>query len=289
MIRNPPSVSIGVPVYNAMPYIKASLESLLSQDYVNYDLIISDNQSTDGTFEWVEQRVRNDPRVRLIRQNTNIGGLANFNFVLSAAKGDYFMWAAGDDLWSPDWISSIMSRIALNPDSIGGFGIKTFIDAHDNPHPTPSRLDVALLETSNAYLRLWRYWCIPWIADDSIYNGIYKRDILNGHYAQPHFFTRYYTSASDSYCWYLVFCGPIVKAEGIMKYRIHDTSASGKKRPLHEEVIDILNRIHFSERALQKAGMPLLFRAPFMLLFTLKQIAFAAYFGGRLALGLPRR
>ena len=103
-LNNKPAVSIGMPVYNGEKYIREALDSLLAQTFTDFELIISDNCSGDNTAKICQEYVTKNTRVRCIRQNKNIGASANFEFVLNQAKGKYFMWAAFDDYWLPDFI-----------------------------------------------------------------------------------------------------------------------------------------------------------------------------------------
>ncbi len=101
-------VSIGMPVYNGEPFIREAIESLLAQNYTNFELIISDNASTDFTDAICREYAAKDARIRYVRQPENRGGIANFLFVLNEAVGEYFMWAAADDWWSQDWLSALV-------------------------------------------------------------------------------------------------------------------------------------------------------------------------------------
>lgn len=96
MAKNP-TVSIGMPVYNGAKYIIEALDSLLTQTYTDFELIISDNASTDETQSICEEYARKDKRIRYIRQNENMGAAKNFQVVLDESVGEYFMWAAHDD------------------------------------------------------------------------------------------------------------------------------------------------------------------------------------------------
>lgn len=110
------SVSIGMPVYNAASCIRESLDSLLAQTYKNFELIISDNASSDNTDKICQAYAKKDKRVRYIRQKENIGACENFNFVLKQATGEYFMWASDDDLWDVDFIKCIMDEYRKTPE-----------------------------------------------------------------------------------------------------------------------------------------------------------------------------
>jgi glycosyltransferase involved in cell wall biosynthesis len=129
MSENLPTVSIGMPVYNGAAYICEALDCLLAQTFTNFELIISDNASTDTTQTICEEYVRRDLRIRYVRQSVNQGALANFQFVLDQAQGKFFMWAAADDRWDANWIESIHVRIR-DEDQIAGFGELIHIDDH---------------------------------------------------------------------------------------------------------------------------------------------------------------
>lgn len=120
MYKNPLLVSIGLPTYNGEKYITQALKSLLSQSYKNIEINISDNHSTDKTPEICKTYAHKYPHIKYFRQKKMITPVDNFNFVLSKAKGEYFMWAADDDYWSPNLIEVIMNEyLKINDDKIG--------------------------------------------------------------------------------------------------------------------------------------------------------------------------
>lgn len=106
-----PKVSIGMPVYNGEAFIRAAVESLLAQTFKDFELIISDNASTDLTEKICRDYASKDPRIRYVRQKNNIGALGNFLFVLNEAAGDYFMWNAADDYRSSDCVEYYLDNI----------------------------------------------------------------------------------------------------------------------------------------------------------------------------------
>src|SRR5688500_6871770 len=99
MTRTSPIVTIGMPVFNGEASVRQAIECLLGQTFAEFELIISDNASRDGTEAICREYAASDSRVRYIRQNENLGVLANFEFVLDQAGGEFFMWAAADDEW----------------------------------------------------------------------------------------------------------------------------------------------------------------------------------------------
>lgn len=104
-----PRVSIGMPVFNGADGICRALDSLLTQSFQDFELIISDNASTDLTAEICQEYATRDARIRYVRQPRNIGPFANFDYVLRAAQGELFMWAAHDDKWNPRFIENALS------------------------------------------------------------------------------------------------------------------------------------------------------------------------------------
>jgi glycosyltransferase involved in cell wall biosynthesis len=101
-------VSIGMPIYNGEGLLRQALDSLLAQDYENFELIISDNASTDKTQEICLEYAARDDRIHYYRNDENIGPLRNFNRAFELSGGQYFMWAAHDDRWERNFISRLM-------------------------------------------------------------------------------------------------------------------------------------------------------------------------------------
>ena len=104
MSQNNPLISIGMPVYNGANFIREALDSILSQTYENFELIISDNASTDETEKICREYMTKDARVRYYRSQQNLGAAWNFNRVFELSSGKYFKWAAHDDLIAPDFL-----------------------------------------------------------------------------------------------------------------------------------------------------------------------------------------
>lgn len=107
-----PKVSIGMPVYNGELFICEALDSLLAQTFTDFELIISDNGSTDTTEIICKKYVEKDRRIRYLRQAENKGAISNFKFVLDEAVGEYFMWAAADDVWDHEWINKLLPMVS---------------------------------------------------------------------------------------------------------------------------------------------------------------------------------
>lgn len=112
---NRPQVSIGMPVCNGEPFIREALDSLLAQTFTDFELIISDNASTDGTGVICQEYAAKDARIRYVRQSVNLGATGNFRYVLDEANGEYFMWAAADDVLGPEFIHELLRVLLCNP------------------------------------------------------------------------------------------------------------------------------------------------------------------------------
>ena len=90
-----------MPVFNGEKYLKESVESILQQSYQNFELIISDNASTDRTSEICRRYLAKDSRISYYRNKENLGGPKNYNRVFELSSAEYFKWAAADDIACP--------------------------------------------------------------------------------------------------------------------------------------------------------------------------------------------
>lgn len=104
-----PRVTIGMPVYNGEQFLRQALDSILAQTYTNFELIISDNCSTDQTASICQEYAAKDARIRYIRQQQNRGATPNFNLLVPLARGAFFKWAAHDDVIAPTYLERCMA------------------------------------------------------------------------------------------------------------------------------------------------------------------------------------
>ena len=123
-----PLVTIGMPIYNEERFLERTLESLRRQDYPNFEILISDNASTDRTGEIAQSIADVDPRVTYERTEENIGVAANFRRVEEKAQGKYFMWAAGHDVWSKNLLSDSVAALETNNAAAIAFATSHWID-----------------------------------------------------------------------------------------------------------------------------------------------------------------
>jgi glycosyltransferase involved in cell wall biosynthesis len=115
MVEKKPKVSIGLPVYNGEQFLEGAINSILSQTFTDFELIISDNASTDKTREICQIFMAKDPRIHYSRNDTNLGGGNNTNHTFYLSKGKYFCWASHDDLYAPQYLEKCVGVLVQDP------------------------------------------------------------------------------------------------------------------------------------------------------------------------------
>lgn len=134
-IVNQPLVCIGMPVFNGEKYLRISMESLLAQSYEDFQLIISDNASTDATEQICREYQSKDSRITYFRNTKNIGMNKNFNLTFELSKSKYFMWAAYDDFWDKTYVEKCLGKLEQNPEAVMSTCNIGFIDESGNILP----------------------------------------------------------------------------------------------------------------------------------------------------------
>jgi glycosyltransferase involved in cell wall biosynthesis len=110
-----PQISVGLPVYNAEAYLVEAIESHLSQSYADFELVISDNASTDATRSICESYAKRDSRIKYFRQKENWGASWNHARVFSLCNREYFRWAAADDIPSAALLEETVHLLQADP------------------------------------------------------------------------------------------------------------------------------------------------------------------------------
>jgi glycosyltransferase involved in cell wall biosynthesis len=113
-----PTLSIGLAVYNGQNYIREALDSILGQTFRDFELIISDNASTDETGDICKEYQAKDSRIKYHRNESNIGGANNENLTAKLAIGKYFRWAAHDDVCAPALFEKCIQVLEENPNLV---------------------------------------------------------------------------------------------------------------------------------------------------------------------------
>jgi glycosyltransferase involved in cell wall biosynthesis len=165
-----PRLTIGLPVRNGEACLQEALDSILGQTFEDFELILSDNASTDRTRKICEACVAQDSRVRYVRHEEDQGAAGNFNFVVHEARGEYFKWASHDDRLLPTLLERSIAVMDADPEvalchprtaMIDGAGNHTrdFVDdlnlMHDQPHQRMGHL-VTHMRLCNAVMGVMR-------------------------------------------------------------------------------------------------------------------------------------
>lgn len=118
-----PMVTIGVPLFNNELTVAKTIESVIKQNYPNIEVVLSDDYSTDNTYDICISLTRDFKNIRIVKQAENLGLYKNFKFVLDEAKGQYFMWLCGDDSISEDYISNNVYFLAKNLEYVSAYSL----------------------------------------------------------------------------------------------------------------------------------------------------------------------
>jgi glycosyltransferase involved in cell wall biosynthesis len=138
-----PRVTIGLPVYNGEEYLEESLDGLLGQTFEDFELIISDNASTDRTPQICHEYAARDSRIRYVRREANMGAVPNHNSLVPLARGTYFKWASHDDLYAPALLERCLDALESMPSVVLAHVWDGVVDEKGNLTPVPYVLETA--------------------------------------------------------------------------------------------------------------------------------------------------
>jgi glycosyltransferase involved in cell wall biosynthesis len=174
-VEDRPPLSIGMPVYNAERFVEQGIRSILNQTVTDFELILSDNASTDRTAEICRDFASQDRRIRFYKSEFNKGGGWNHNRVLELARGRYFKWQSNDDLCDPSMVEKCIDALERDPSAVLAHPETTIIDQNggiiehyaldlrtDSPDPAVRFSDLIMNY----------HWCYQ------IY-GVIRKDILD--------------------------------------------------------------------------------------------------------------
>lgn len=154
-----PRVSIGLPVYNGERYLRNNLDSLLAQTFTDFEVVISDNASTDRTPEICRDYVAQDPRVCYFSNEENRGISWNHNNVFSLSQGEYFLWIGHDDLLAPQYLERCVAILDTHPSVVLCYSRSQRIDEHGQCFADKHH-DLAT-ESENRLVRFRDLVCVP--------------------------------------------------------------------------------------------------------------------------------
>ena len=190
-----PRVSVSLPVFNGEQFVAHAIQSVLDQDFADFELIITDNQSTDRTEDICRGFAEQDRRVRYVRNERNLGAGGNFNRGFELARGEFFKWIAHDDLISPSYLRLGVERLEQDPAATVAYGNLTLIDSSghlidaegslDKRYREANRIlpDMARLSPHDRFRLMLDY---GW-SDNAIFGVIRSSMLKNGSLHKPYF------------------------------------------------------------------------------------------------------
>jgi glycosyltransferase involved in cell wall biosynthesis len=123
-----PVVSIGMPVFNAQKYLGQALDAILAQTYLHFEVIIFDNASSDRTHEICLDYAALDSRIRYERIDQPVSVTESYNRLVELARGEYFKWAAPDDLMDPAFLERCVNILNRKPEILISYPRTRLID-----------------------------------------------------------------------------------------------------------------------------------------------------------------
>ena len=151
-----PLISVGMPVYNGERFVAESIESVLAQTEGGFELIIADNASTDGTEAICRDYAARDPRIRYVRNDSNIGAAGNYNKLVQLARAEYFRWSNADDLLAPTLHEQCLATLRAHPEAVLAYGKTVLIDSKgETIEPYEDDLDINDPQPSERLRRFW--------------------------------------------------------------------------------------------------------------------------------------
>lgn len=165
-----PQVSVGMPVYNGEDGLEDAIQDILKQSFKDIEIVISDNGSTDGTADICQKYAAQDDRIRYVRQPETVCATDNFNFVLKESRAPFFMWAAHDDVRSPDFIEKLLAALQNNDEAILACG-----DIVNTGGEAPVEVPIDFANENWSPIKRLRRTAI-----DQLYQlyGLWRRDLL---------------------------------------------------------------------------------------------------------------
>ena len=113
-----PRLSVVMPVHNALPYLDEAIESILRQTFADFEFVILDDGSTDGSSEALRGWARRDPRIRLVRSGTRLGPAGSSNRVVAEAQGPIVARMDADDVAHPERLKNQLTLLEAEPDAV---------------------------------------------------------------------------------------------------------------------------------------------------------------------------
>jgi glycosyltransferase involved in cell wall biosynthesis len=215
--EQPPALSIGLAVRNGREVVGRCIESVLSQDFTDFELVIRDNVSDDGTIAMLEDYARSDRRIALSVNEINVGSHENMRLVFNDSRGTLFRWISADDWLEPGCLSACVRALESRPDAIG---VTTWFTIHTPDGSTRYEEYQGEFPTSPDPARRFERMLWYFHAGDAKYDpvyGMYRREPLaRAHPLRPSERNDWLLSAE------LALMGPIINVDERLANRTRD-------------------------------------------------------------------
>lgn len=216
-----PRLTIGLPVYNGENYLAEALDDLLGQSYTDFELVISDNASTDRTEEICRAYAENDDRIRYVRQPVNTGAAENHNFVFRQAQGEYFKWASHDDRYGKDLLLRCVDALDADPRLVLAHAWQAIVGADGEIR---QRVDYPLRTDVPSAAERFRSMLFAVGGDD--FYGVIRSDVLRRTRLQESYHHADRTIVSD-----LALRGPFHQVPELLYFRRDHPDRAERARP----------------------------------------------------------
>lgn len=172
-----PKVTIGLPCYNEAPFIEETVRSLLAQTDDDFELLICDNGSNDGTLEIIRRVTEGDSRVVIHPSEKNMGAPANFLRAFDLASSPYFMWMGAHDVIAKDYVKKLRLVLDADADCCLAYADSIYI-AKDGSDIPGERIESGLDLSSDSALE--RFKTVLWqLIRCDMFNGLIRRDLIS--------------------------------------------------------------------------------------------------------------
>lgn len=220
-----PLVSLGLPVYNGERFLPELLDSLLRQTHQHFELIISDNASTDGTLDICDDYAKRDARIAVHRTPINQGSAWNHRRVCELATGPYFKWLGADDVADPRFVEVALAALLREPTAVNAYPLTVVIDDFGTEiMRTDERLPIDSPDVVTRFSALLRSFSVT----HCMFYGVFRKALMSK--ARP---MGSFLAADRCMLAELALYGPYVRVEEFLMYRrIH---AAHKARTHAEE------------------------------------------------------
>lgn len=238
-----PLVSVCIPVYNGLKYLGETISSVLAQNCPQLEIVVQDNASTDGTWEYLQELAIVHPELAIGRNESNVGMAPNWNLAVNRARGEYIMLLSADDLLEPGFLNTclaVFSREAVDVVSANHFWLR-----NGEKHRRKMKVAAGGHQNFSAMILLQNPFSINFT--------LFSREIVEQLRVSGNLFAVNYFSCDYDLWLRLALAGKRIfyLDEPLGTYRTHQENLSRQTMRMHRHAALIVLRHH---KALEKAA-----------------------------------